>query len=364
MDVSLEKDSLLKIIQNAQRALSSKSTLPVLNGIFLGTEEGSLYAYSTDLEIAIRDQSKASVQREGKAVVFGNLLVDLVKNLDEGKINLLFNQQENKLVVSTNKSRFILNTLPVEDYPSFPKIEEGSSKKIKNTQFIEAIRQVVISSSKDESRPILTGVLFGTREDKSQIVATDSYRLSIKEVKNLKGSSENSMVIPRRAIEEIIKTIPKEGEIEMIFSEKQVVFKGETLVMISRLIGGQYPKYEQLFPKSFEIEAIINKEELLQSAKRMALLSPTTPIILQIDGEKMIVSNKSADVGSGQETIKVGGKLKNIEAAFNSRYLIDGLSVVDDEQINLNLVDSFQPGLISGTKSKDFTYLIMPVRLN
>ncbi len=364
MDISLEKSSLLKIIQNTQRAISNKSSLPVLNGIYLESSNNIISAYSTDLEISIKDKAECLTRNEGKVVVYGNLLVDLVKNLDDGKIDLFFNDKENKLNIKTAKSKFSLNTLPVEDFPPFPDVNQKNVIKIKNNDLLGAIRQVVISSSRDETRPVLSGVLFEIGEESIKVVATDSYRLSLKEIISKQEQNSSSLIIPRRAVEELNKIISKDTVSRMIYSDNQVSFESEGTVFVSRLIGGQYPNYQQLFPKEFQVEATIKRDELLQSAKRMALLSPTTPIVLQISEGKIVTSNKSADVGSGQEEISVSGKTKEMEVAFNCRYLIDGLNAINEENIILQLVDSFQPGLIKSVEDKNYLYLIMPIRLS
>ncbi len=363
MDVSLEKSSLLSILQNVQRALSGKSSLPVLNGILLESRDGSLIAYATDLEISIKDETEASVATEGRAVVFGNLLSDIVKSLDDGKISLVMDSKNNKLTVKSTNARFDLNTLPVEDYPPFPETGQEKTINISKKDFVEGSKQVSIAASRDEGRPVLTGVLIEINSEKSRMVATDSYRLSVKKIKAA-NKEHTSIIVPRRAIEDIIKIISDKGSIKISFSDNQISFRSEGLVFVSRLIGGQYPNFEQLFPKEFNSEIEINREEILQSVKRMALLSPSTPIVLKAKDNKLRLANKSADVGSGEEEISLKNKTKEIEIAFNSKYLIEGLSVLKDDEIKIQLTDSFQPGLIRGGKNEDFEYLIMPVRLN
>jgi DNA polymerase-3 subunit beta len=366
MNLSLEQSSLLKIVQNAQRALSSKSTLPILSGIYLeATKEVGLFAYSTDLEIAIKNNTKASVKKEGRVVVFGNLLVDLIKNLEEGRVDLIFDDKENKLIIKSSGAQFQINTFPTEEYPSFPEIEKTLTIKTKNDNFLKALRQVAISISRDESRPTLTGLLFNSEKEKIKIVATDSYRLSQREIKNPKNNPEESLIIPHRAVGEIIKTLPKEGDVEISVSDKQISLKSGDLLFISRLMGGKYPNFEQLFPKQHEISVVIERESFLRAIKRISLVSPNTPIFLKIKDNTLTLAGKSADLGSGQEEISINNTdSKEIEVAFNSKYLIDGLSVLEDKEIKMQLVNSLQPGLIRGTQTEDYLYLIMPVRLN
>ena len=363
MDVSLEKSSLLSIVQNTQRALSGKSSLPVLNGILLEAKDNTLTAYSTDLEISIKDKTDASVATEGRLVVFGNILGDLVKSINDGKISLVIDKKNNKLIVKSSGSRFDLNTLPVEDFPSFPETGEDTTYiNINKKEFEEAAKQVVVAASRDDGRPVLTGVLIETTSKKSRMVATDSYRLSLKIIKT--SQKEHApIIVPRRAIEEIIKIMSGGENLKISFSDKQISFVSGNLVFVSRLIGGQYPNFEQLFPKEFQTEIIANKEEVMQSAKRMSLLSSTTPIILRAKDNKLTMSNKSADVGSGEEEIKTKNKIKDIEVAFNSKYLIDGLGAIRGEEAKIQLIDSFQPGIIKGSE-EEYEYLIMPVRMN
>ncbi len=363
MNVSLEKSSLLSIVQNTQRALSGKSSLPVLNGILLEAKNNTLTAYSTDLEISIKDKTEASIAAEGRLVVFGNILGDLIKSLDDGKITLLLDKKNNKLTIKSSGSRFDLNTLPVEDYPPFPETKEATNNiNMRKKDFDEAAKQVSIAASRDESRPVLTGVLIETNSEKSRMVATDSYRLSLKKIK-MNNKEHAPIIVPRRAIEEIVKIMSGEGMLKISFSDKQISFMSESLILVSRLIGGQYPNFEQLFPKEFRTEIVANKEEMMQSAKRMSLLSSTTPIILKAKDNKLTMSNKSEDVGSGEEEIKTKNKIKDIEIAFNSKYLIDGLGAVEGKEVKIQLIDAFQPGVLRGS-GEEYEYLIMPVRLN
>lgn len=364
MNVSLEKSSLVKIVQSVQGALSNKSTMPILNGMLLEATTNNLSAYATDLEIAIKNKIEADVKKEGKAVVYGNLLIDLAKNLDDGRVTLSFDDKENKLLVKSGKSLFKLNTLPVEDCPDFPGPENGRAITLKVQDFNNAIRQVAVATSRDESRPILTGVYINLSKGNTRIAATDSYRLSLKEIRTPKNTQDAVIVVPRRAVEEVVKTTPKEGSIKVVLSEKQVAFENESFLFVSRLIGGQYPNFSQLFPKRYAFKITAKKEELLQAAKRMAVLSGAAPLILKAKTGKLTIVSKNSDVGSGEETVPIKGAGGEVEIAFNPRYLIDGLSAIDDDEVVLQLADSQQPGLLKGVRAGDYSYLIMPVRLN
>ncbi len=365
MEVSLENSSLLKIIQNAHKALSNKSTLPVLNGIFLQTEKDNISAYSTDLEIAIKDKTKANVKSEGKAVVFGSLLLDIVKNLAEGKTTMSLNKDKNKLFIKSGNVEFKLNTISSEEYPPFPQINKGKKISIKGEKITESIRQALSSVSRDETRPILTGVLFELKEGGVRIISTDSYRLSLKEIqKKDSGEEIKSFIVPRRGVEEILKIVEKEEVVDFYFSEKQVALKNKMLVFTSRLMGGQYPNTDQLFPKERKIRISIGREELLRAVKRMSLVSPTTPVKLKIKDSEMVIENESSETGSARETLDIEKSEKEIDICFNSKYLIDGLEAISDQQVLLEMNDPSQPVLIKGKAAKDYTYLIMPVRLS
>jgi len=357
----IEQSIFAERLQIVQKAVSNRTTLPILSGIYVEAISDNLTLYATDLEIAIKTSAKAQIKKEGQIVLPAKLITEIVKNLPEAKVELVSNENENTLQIKSQQSTFNLNTLAPDDYPHFPDTEDTASFKILKKDFDKAVRQVINSASKDESRPILTGALINIEKEKIKIVATDSYRLALKEISS-KNSSATQAIIPHRALDEASKIECK--DIKITLSPNQAVFYLNDTTIVSRLINGQYPNYSQLFPQKFETTIVSNKDELLSAVKRVSILSlNNTPLKINTSSGKLKISAETADYGSANEEIMATTKGKDIEIAFNAKYLIDGLLGIDGENAVLELVDPLQPGILKSDE-KGFNYLLMPIRLS
>lgn len=364
MHFKIEKEQLFNTVQSATKGISSRSTLPILSGLLLDIKKDGITAYATDLEMAIIQKLPLEVEEECETVIPARLFLDIIKNLPEGTINIVLNKKDNKLELSLGSSHFSINTLPAEDYPRFPQIENPSVFKLETKSLIKATTSIAGSASKDESRPILTGILVSLSRDGTELIATDSYRLATTKIELSDHlEKEREIIIPAKTLEVIASLSPKDKEIVISLSDNQATFAFGQTIIATKLIGGQFPDYRQLFPEKHEVEIILKKDELIDSLRRVSLMAyNNSPLQLKIRGDKIKILTKAAEVGDAQEEISGKKKGSDIEIAFNAKYLIEGVVGADEDEVIVLLSDPLQPGLIT-TKKNSYKYLIMPIRL-
>lgn len=366
MHFKIEKEQLITSLQIAAKAISSRSTLPILGGLLLSIKKDELTAYATDLEVAIKQTTKLTADEESETVIPARLLLEVIKNMPEGTISVVLNKKDNRLELSSENTRFNINTLPAEDYPKFPDVEKPLKLTLKTKEFTKAINSISSSASKDESRPILTGILFSVNEQGAELIATDSYRLATSKV-TMPNAKEigREIIIPAKTLETVAGTIKEKEDLEILLSENQIIFMFDNTTIASKLIGGQFPDYKQLFPEKLDVIITANKEDILEAIKRVALMAHNnSPIKLSMANGKIKITTQAADVGDAREEVEGTKKGPDIEIAFNARYLLEGIAGADGEKIKMMLSDPLQPGLIKNEEGEKYKYLIMPIRLS
>jgi DNA polymerase-3 subunit beta len=366
MRVVCGKDELAEKLQAAGRGVSTRTTVQILAGIMMRAAGGRLHLSSTDMEISIRDSFEAQVEEEGAVVVPGRLLVDIVRLLPAGEVTLEHRADEGVARVTSGSASYSLNTYGPEDFPRLPEIDPESAFAVDREAFLNTIGRVGRSASRDESRPVLTGILVRFEGDKLVMAATDSYRLSVKETALSGGSGrELEAIIPARALQELAR-VGQGAESESIqvgVQENQVVFGVDGVWLTARRIDGQFPNYKQLLPEQFEAEVHIPREELLDVVRRTGLLAQRkSPLRLRFEEGELTVSAQTQDVGEARESLPVAYTGEALEIGFNAEFLRDGIESVTDETVRLKLISPLRPGLLHG-ESDDFLYLIMPIRL-
>ena len=363
MKAKLSQQNLLKAIQVVQRSVSPRSTLPILNGILFETGDSKMVLSATDLEIAMRTEIPAKVNSPGKVVIPAKLISDVIRNLPERDLEIDASNKEEIRVVCEH-SQFNLKTLTLEDFPKFPDSHPTKNWTLKQASFLEGIKQVVKAASRDETRPILTGVLLTINKGRLRMVATDSYRLALRDEKlNTETDDSLEVIIPSRSIEEVAKIIPlSTADIKIGLTQNQIMFNlGET-VLISRLLEGEYPSYEQLLPKDHEVKLEVSRDNLLKAVRRASIIAQNTPLKLSLEEDQLKISAQTSGLGQAEEVLDVKKKGENFEIAFNPQYLMDGLSGITGDTVFLELTSPLKPGFLRG-EEKNFRSLIMPVRL-
>lgn len=356
------RDALSDAIAVASRGVSSRSTLPILTGILLKAEDETLVLQATDLEIAVRHELAAQVETQGTVVVPARLFSDMARSLPEETVSL--DTASGSLAVTCGKAEFSLRTLPSEDFPRFPETSPEQRCEIPADTFGEVAKQVLKAVSKDETRPVITGVLVVVEGDTIRMVATDSYRLAVREAKLEKGGDPLTAIVPAKALDEAAKVVDTAGEpVQMGVSQNQAVFSQGSTTFVSRLIEGQFPKYQQLIPPQSETKAILDREGFLAAVRRVSLFAQHNAAMRVAVAESEVrLSAATQDVGEASESFDADITGDPVEIAFNHGYLIDGLTSIGDDEVVLEITTPLKPGLLRAVGG-EFTYLLMPIRI-
>jgi len=365
---SLPREQFLAQLGVAVRGISARSAIQTLSGVLLVTHDAAVELQATDMELGVRVRVEASPEREGAVLVPGRLLLDVVRSLPGEDLTLEARVQEGDVEVSSGSARFHLRTLPADDFPSLPE-PDGAEIRLPAGAFAETVARVARAASRDETRPHLTGVLVSASGSELRMVATDSYRLSVKETaleNELEGSIEAN--VPARALQELGRIVSAGGsdEVDVAARRNQVVFEVGSVTLSSRLVEGKFPNYRQLLPENYEHELRIDGAELLATVRRVGLLAQrNAPLRLAFREGELEVSARTPDVGEARETIPVAFEGETLEIGFNPEFLRDGLESAGTDDLVLKLISPLRPGLIqSGTDADGFIYLVMPIRLN
>jgi DNA polymerase III subunit beta len=366
MTVTCAKDELAHALGIVSRAVSTRTAVQVLLGVLLRAEAGRLHLAATDMELSLRASLTADVGSEGATAVPGRLLVDIVRLLPPGEVALAYRPEEGVLAIESGSASYRLNTYSVDDFPRLPEVDAAQTFDVDRAALLDTVSRVARSSSRDESRPVLTGILVRFEGDKVVMAATDSYRLSVKEtVLEEAPGREVEAIVPARALGELarIGQATEAGTLDLGVQENQVVFGVDGVWLTARRIDGQFPNYKQLLPEAFEAEVVLPRQELLDMVRRVSLMAARrTPLRLRFEPGELTISTQTPDVGEARESMPIEYSGDAMEIGFNGEFLRDGLESVADEHVRLKLISPLRPGLIVG-ENDDFLYLIMPIRL-
>ena len=344
------------------RGISTRGAVQVLSGILLRGEEGKLTLASTDMEISLRAAIAGDVVGEGGVVVPGRLLTDLVRLLPDDTVTLAYEEGEGVLAVTSGSHASRLNVYSAEDFPRLPPTDI-QLHTIAAPALLATIEKVARAASRDESRPVLTGILVRFEGDQLIMAATDSYRLAVKETQLEETGPELDAIIPARALQELARLAGGAGEVQLGVHENHVVFNAGDVWLTSRRIDGQFPNYKQLLPETFEAEIATSREPLLEVIRRAGVLAQrNAPLRLRFAEGELAVSAQTQDVGEAHESIPIDYAGEPLEIGFNPDFLRDGLEAVNGETVQLKLINPLRPGLIVSPDER-FSYLIMPIRL-
>jgi DNA polymerase III subunit beta len=366
MKVTCPREELAQKLGVVGRAVSSRTSVNILTGIMLRAEEGRLSLAATDMEISLRVTLDAQVEEEGSVVIPGRLLVDIVRLLPAGEVTLEHRAEEGIAHLVCGSATYGLHTYSPDDFPRLPEIAPDESFSIERAALLDTIMKVGRSASRDESRPVLTGVLVRFEAGKLIMAATDSYRLSVKETEITEGpAGEIEAIVPARALSELAR-IAQASDADSLtvgIQENQIVFAVDDVWLTARRIDGQFPNYRQLLPDTFEAEVELPREELLDVVRRTGLMAQRkSPLRLRFEEGQLTISAQTQDVGEAHESLPAAYTADPIEIGFNAEFLRDGLESLEDDQVRLRLISPLRPGLIQGA-GDDFLYLIMPIRL-
>jgi DNA polymerase III subunit beta len=363
MKVVCQRDELTQRLGVVSRAVSTRASVQILSGVLLRAEAGRLHLAATDMELSLRSSLEAQVDGEGAVVVPGRLLVELARLLPAAEVTIEHRPDEGVVHVTSGSSTAALHTYAAEDFPRLPDLETVGTFTVDRDALLDTVGRVSRSSSRDESRPVLTGILVRFEKGKLVMAATDSYRLSVKETALEGDLPELEAIIPARALAELGRVAQGGESLELGVHENQVVFAADDVWLTTRRIDGQFPNYKQLLPEAFEHEVVLPRGEFLDVVKRVGVVvQRTSPIQLRFAEGELTVFARTQDVGEARETMPVQFSGDPLEIGFNAEFLREGIESIAADELRLKLISPLRPAVIDGGPD-DPTYLIMPIRL-
>lgn len=367
MKLTTKRDELVSQLSVVSRAVSTRAATQALSGILLDASTEEVVLAATDGEMGLRTALQADVSGTGSVLLSGRLLTDLARSLGEDAVAIELRESERDVEIRSGDSSFHLRVLPAEDFPSLP--AEGSEPlRIPASALAETVELVAPAASRDDMRPVLTGVLVTATGQEMTMVATDSYRLAVKrtELESPIGG-ELEANIPAKALRELGRLVAAGGieEVAVSLLPNQAVFKAGPILLNTRLIDGQFPNFRQLLPESYEHDVRLPRPELLDVARRVSQLAQrNAPLRLSFSGGQLKVSASTPDVGDAEETMPAAFEGEPLEIGFNPEFLRDGIESVSGDEVMLRLISPLRPGLLQPVDNDDFRYLVMPIRLN
>ncbi len=367
MKVRVLQENLVKALTVASRFVSPKVQLPVLGNIFLFSKKTKLQVASTNLETSISITVPADSLQDGQITVPGKAITELITNLQAGTLTL--EGEKEQLRISAANFESTLTGMNASDFPPVPSvIGKEESLILPKNLFLNAISQVSFATSTDETRPILTGVLFIFQKNQIIFVATDGFRLSQKKMKTKVSPKIEKLILPRGTIVEVSRIIAENEEILMAFNpnQNQVLFGNEGMVLSSRILEGEFPDFEKIIPKETITEILLDKEDFLRAIKLASVFARDAGNVVKIKGGRSFVDIFAESSSSGNQTTRIDAKIEGeekIEIAFNYRFLEEFLHAISGEAAKIGLSNSSSPGVFTDPSDPDFLHLIMPVRI-
>jgi DNA polymerase III subunit beta len=359
-----ERDVLAEALAAAGRAATGRGAgaLPVLSGVRLEVSGSSLVVTGTDLELTIQHDLSVNGHQDGGTVLPARLAADIVRSLAGGSVEVT--AEADTVEITSGRSRFAVRPLAFDDYPRLS-APASSAVTLPAGEFAEALRQVVRAASTDDARPILTGVLLAAEADGLRLVATDSYRLAVRDLggRTVLGTDQK-VLVPSRALQELARVAGGVEELTLRLGEREATFEVGPARITTRLIEGEFPNYRQLIPQAHPNVLTVNKEALLDAVRRVKLLArDATPVRLALSGDGLQVTAVTQDVGTAAEELDATYAGVDMTVAFNPDYLASGAEACSGEDITLTTIDALKPAVVRGVGHDDYLYLLMPVRV-
>lgn len=368
MQFRCDKDKLAEGLNTALKAVSSRSTLPILQSFLLKSEDQTIKCIGNDLEMGIEATVPAVVEESGMIAVNARMFFEIIRKMPDGEITI--SSETSTVKIASGRSEFNINAEDSKEFIMLPQVEKNSPLVLSQSLLKKKISQTIFSISLDDNRKVLQGELFDIIDDHLNLVSIDGYRISIQSMKLEEKYPETSVIIPGKTLSEVQKILSAEEEklVNIYFTDKHVLFEMDQTIVVSRIIEGAFPKYMQMFSEDFKTSVEINRHKLLYSIERAALLareSKKAPVKLEMkDGNLMITSN--TELGTVYEELEISQTGDNLVIAFNPRYLVEALKAIEEEVVNLRFTISSNPCIIRpsmNADSQEYKYLILPIRM-
>jgi DNA polymerase III subunit beta len=368
LKLTTKREDLVAKLSIVSRAVSTRAATQALSGVLLNATEGRVTLSATDLDMGLETTLDAEVAVEGSALLPGRLLAEVARSLADATVEIELREAEHDVEIHSGSSNFHLRVLPAEDFPKLPAPGEAPALKIPAKELGASIDLVARAASRDDMRPVLTGVFVAAAGREMTMVATDSYRLAVKRTE-LDGElgGEIDANIPARALRELGRILSTEGVEEATVSllPNQAVFEAGAILLTTRLIEGQFPNFRQLLPESYEHDVRLPRSDFLEVTRRVSQLAQrNAPLRLSFAPGELTVAAETPDVGDAEETMPAAFEGEPLEIGFNPEFLREGIESVEGEEVLLRLISPLRPGLLQSVEGEDFRYLVMPIRLN
>ena len=369
MKIVCYKDKIIKALNSVVKGVASKTTMPILEGILIQTNDNEIKLTTYDLEIGIEYIMECEIKEQGSTVVNAIMFSEIIRKLPDTEIYISLNDK-NLLEIECEGSLYKLATMNPEEFPELPKIEIENSIEVDQNVLKNMIRKTIFAVSSEENRPIFTGCLFEIENNKLNLVAVDGFRLALRSIYLNKQTNNFSAVIPGKTLNEVNKIISDSFEpVKIGVSKNQALFEMDNCKIVTRILDGEFLNYKNIIPSNWETRIRVNKNSIQNSFERISLISASAiekekkyPVKVQVDIGKVIISCTN-QTGDAKEELFVSTEGKNLEAGFNPKYFLDSLKAVEDEEVFIEFGTSISPCLIKSVENNDYTYMILPIRL-
>jgi DNA polymerase III subunit beta len=371
MELTISKPALLEVLQIAQGIVEKRSSMPILSNVLIETNSEGVQLVATDLQVGIRLKCSAQIINPGGISILARKFYEIVRELPGEEIYLKLNEN-NRLLISCLGARFNIVGLPAEDFPALPDVDIKETITLEGSILRDMILKTIISVSPDEGRYNLSGIYFEYINQEGnpilRMVSTDGHRLTLidKPIEKLEeGLFTKGVLLPRKAVSELLKILEKPGPVTIGFKESFGIFQKEDTLMIMRLLESNFPDYNLVLPKKKEKSLSISKHSLIDTMKRMAVLSTDKYKVVKfsLTPGNLEIQSINPDLGDAKETLSLDYSGSNLEVGFNARFFIDALQVMESESIMVELNDSVSPAIVHGESDPGFQALIMPMKL-
>ncbi|MTI93891.1 MAG: DNA polymerase III subunit beta [Firmicutes bacterium] len=368
MDIVCEKSVLSSALGIVQRAVAAKSPLPTLKGILFDCKDDQLYLSATDLELGLRCTVNIEVRSPGSVVLPAKLLTEFVRRLPEGNVRL-FSDNENpmQVTIACGAVKFNITGFSAEEFPKLPETSDPNTEfAVNEGLFKEMLMQTEVAIAREETRPILTGILLEVDNDKIKLVATDGHRLAYRQAK-VEISETTKAVIPGKVVQELIRILDDEGnDLKIHIGNSDITFMVDSIVLSSRLLEGKYPPYQQIIPSDFKTTVVTEAKPLLAALERAEVVARegANNLVKLSVGEELNISASSPDIGNLEDTVATEKTGEDLDIRFNVKLLLDSLKNIKSQQVSIDLTGEFSPCLIRPLHDHNYIHLVLPVRLS
>jgi len=366
MKIVCQKDVLSKAVGLAQSAVSNKTTLAILGNLLFEVEKGSVHVMGTDLEIGLKVKVEAEVVQTGSVTIPAKKLSEIIRECPDGEIEITVDANH-RIHIQSGKTSFKIVGLARDEYPNLPQVKDEKGIEIPSGAFLEMIQKAMVSISNDDTRHILNGALLQVEGNEVRMVSTDSHRLTYVKRAIEGKNAKHSAIIPQKALSELSKILDSSADlVKVSFSDNQIFFEKGTTILVSRLIDGTYPNYEQVIPKKNDQTLVADSDALLKAVRRVGILASekSSPIKLTLKADSLIIQSNTPDLGEAEEELGVAYAGPEMTLAYNARYLQDCLKVIGNAKVEIKLSTPLNPALLVPPGADgSYLYVVMPMRL-